>query len=328
MVTLTMRPYRGETDLQAIADLINTCEAVDQLDEGASVSELRLKFDAPSVDKARDLRLWEDVNGKLIGFGQIWIPESGEVIDGFLWFRIHPNACGGTLETQVINWGEERMRQVRLKRGVGVKLRSGTRDDKADRIALLESCGFTADRYFLTMERSLGKPIPELALPAGFTLRQVKGEQDAEAWVELFNQSFIDHWNHHDFTVEKFKYALSDPNYKPELDLIAVAPDGTFAAFCKGYIDLEHNARKQSNEGWIGVLGTRRGFRRMGLARAMLLAGMRQIEAAGMDTVKLGVDAENPSGAGRLYESVGFRKLYTQISYVKDVNRSELDATV
>jgi hypothetical protein len=34
-----MRSYGGEADLQAIADLINTCEAVDQMDEGTSVSE-------------------------------------------------------------------------------------------------------------------------------------------------------------------------------------------------------------------------------------------------------------------------------------------------
>lgn len=62
-------------------------------------------------------------------------------------------------------------------------------------------------------------------------------------------------------------------------------------------------------------LGMRRSFRSMGL----LLAGMRRLKAVGMDTTKLGVDAENRLGAGRLYESVGFRKIYTQISYVKDV---------
>ncbi len=104
---------------------------------------------------------------------QLKIPESGEVIDGFLWFRVHPSARGGSLETQIINWGKERMRSVRQERGVRVKLRSGARDAWADRIALLESCGFTADRYFFTMERSLDEPISEPVLPAGLTLRHV-----------------------------------------------------------------------------------------------------------------------------------------------------------
>jgi ribosomal protein S18 acetylase RimI-like enzyme len=318
MNTLTMRSYAGEADLQVIADLINTCEAVDRMDEGTSVSELRVEFDAPSVDKGRDIRLWEDTLGRLIGFGLLWIPQSGEVIDGFLWFRVHPSARGANLETQIITWGEERMREVRQERGVPVKLRSGTRDHQAERITLLESCGFTADRYFFTMERSLDEPIPEPQFPVGFTLRHFRDE-DAEAGVQLYNQSFIDHWNYHPLTVERLKHYLSHPNYKPELDLIAIAPDGTFAALCYSKIDLENNVLNRSNDGWIVRLGTRRGFRRMGLARAMLLAGMHRLKAVGMDTAKLGVDAENPLGAGRLYESVGFRKIYTQISYIKDV---------
>lgn len=319
MMTLTMRPYAGESDLQAIADLINACEAVDQLDEGISIPELQRIIDSPFLDKARDLRLWEDADGKLIGFGNLWIPESAETIDGSLGFRVHPTARGGDLEMQIVGWGEERMREVAQERGVGVKLRSNVRATQAERIALLESCGFTADRYFFSMQRSLTEPLPELLFPAGFTLRQLQGEQDIEAWVEMFNQTFIDHWNHHDLTVDRRKYWLSNPQYKPELDLIAIAPDGTFAAFCYCHIHPEHNARSGRNEGWVADLGVRRSFRKMGLGRAMLLAGMQRLKAAGFDTARLVVDAENPSGALRLYESVGFCKLYTRIFYIKEV---------
>ena len=321
-----MRPYAGEADLEAIANLINACEAVDRIDSGTSVPELRQEFDEPSLDKARDLRLWEDTNGRLIGFGQMWIPQSGEVIDGFVGFRVHPTARGGDLERQIVAWAQGRLREVALERSVQVKLRSGSRADKTDRIAILESCGFAADRYFFSMARCLRRAaptlterIPEPQFPAGFTLRQVQSEQDAEAWVEMFNQSFIDHWNHHDLTVESYKHWRTDPDYRPELDLIAVAPDGTFAAFCYCHISPEGNKRNGRNEGWIGVLGTRRGFRNQGLGRAMLLAGMQRLKAAGVDTARLAVDADNPNGAGRLYESVGFRKLYTRIMYVKDV---------
>jgi len=327
MITLTMRPYGGEADLEAIANLINACDAVDQLDEGISVSELRQEFDEPSVDKARDLCLWEDADTQLVGFGQLWIPPTGEVIDGYLWFRVHPRARGGDLERQIMAWGERRMREVSQERSVPVKLRSSTRAEQSDspsytlrdRIALLEHYGFTADRYFFSMERSLYEPIPEPDLPLSFTIRQVKSNEDDEAWVELFNQSFIDHWNHHDLTLESYKHWVSDPNYKPELDLVAVAANGTFTAFCQCHIRLEDNKRSGRNEGWISTLGTRRGFRRMGLGRAMLLAGMQRLKTAGVDTARLGVDTENPSGAGRLYESVGFRKMYTRIMYVKDV---------
>ena len=319
MLSVSIRPYAGESDLEAIADLVNTCEEVDRLDQGTSISELQQEFNQPSRDLARDICLWEDAGGKLIGFAQLWISEPGEVMDGWLSFSVRPEARGGGVEAAAVAWGEMRMREVAQERGAHVKLRSGVRTQDADRISVLESCGFQIARYFCRMARSLSEPIAEPQFPEGFALRLFSGEEDAEAWVEMFNQSFIDHWNHHDLTVEKFKYHLTKPSYRKDLDLIAVAADGTFAAFCCGAISLEECDRTGRNEGWIAVLGTRRGFRKLGLGRAMLLAGLQRLKAAGVETAILGVDTANPSGALRLYESAGFHNIRDSISYVKDV---------
>jgi len=319
MLSVSIRPYAGESDLEAIAHLINICEEVDRLDEGTSISELQEEFDSPSLDKARDLRLWEDASCKLIAFAQLSVSETGEPIDGWLWFRVHPSARGCNVEATAIAWGEVRMREVVQERGARVKLRSYVRAENADRISVLESCGFIVDRYFCRMARSLSEPIAEPQLPEGFALRLFPREEDAEAWVEMFNQSFIDHWNHHDLTVELFKHGLAQPSYRKDLDLIAVAADGTFAAFCYGEISPEERDRTGRNEGWITCLGTRRGFRKIGLGRAMLLAGLHRLKAAGVETAILGVDTANPSGALRLYESAGFHKIRDSISYVKDV---------
>lgn len=48
MQTLTTRAFVGEDDLAPIADLLNACEAVDKLDEGISVEELRVEFKSPA----------------------------------------------------------------------------------------------------------------------------------------------------------------------------------------------------------------------------------------------------------------------------------------
>ena len=92
-----------------------------------------------------------------------------------------------------------------------------------------------------------------------------------------------------------------------------------FAAFCRCEINNEDNAATGRNEGWIEVLGTRRGHRKLGLGRAMLLAGMRWLQAQGVATAVLGVDAENPTGALRLYESVGVVVANTTYTYHKDL---------
>ncbi|NER92440.1 MAG: GNAT family N-acetyltransferase, partial [Symploca sp. SIO1B1] len=179
-----------------------------------------------------------------------------------------------------------------------------------------ERQGFIPERYFFIMERSLLLPISAPKLPEGFILRQVEAQQDAEAWVEMFNESFIDHWNHQELTAERYQYYVTQLHYKPELDLIALAADGTFVALCEGSINPEANQRSGRNEGWIDALGTRRSFRKKGLGRAMLLAAIQKLQAAGVDSVRLCVDSENPSGALQLYESVGFRKVHTNISFV------------
>ncbi len=319
MANLSARSYVGDRDLEAIADLVNICEKVDRLDEGTTISELQQEFNQPSLDVARDIRLWEDAEGKLIAFAQLSISEPGEVIDGWLWFRVRPDARSGDVEVAIVAWGETRMREVEQQLGARVKLRSWVRAENADRISVLESCGFKPDRYFFRMARSLSEPILEPQFPEGFALRQFPGEEDAEAWVEMFNQSFIDHWNHHDLTLDKFKYDLAKPDYRNDLDLIAVAGDGTFVAFCYCEISVGECDRTGRNQGWIGCLGTRRGFRKIGLGRAMLLAGLHRLKAAGVETAILGVDAENSSGALRLYESVGFHNIRNSISYVKDV---------
>lgn len=319
MRTVKRRPLQGDKDLLAIANLINACNEVDKLDDGVSVQELREEFDMPSVDKALDLQLWEDEEGILIGFGDLWITEPNEVIDGFLSIYVHPEARSNGLEIEIIEWADTRMREVKIARGFPVKLRTGARSTQTERIQLLENNGFTIDRYFFRMERNMNEPIPEAHFPNGFTLRCMEGEQDAKAWVDLHNNSFIDHWNFHPVTLEMLKHWLQESSYRSNLDLLAVTDDDSFVAQCYCYINLENNARTERNEGNVGILGVRRGFRKIGLGRAMLLSGLQRLKQAGVDTVRLGVDADNPNGALRLYESVGFQKVYTSINFLRDV---------
>ncbi|KST62840.1 GNAT family N-acetyltransferase [Mastigocoleus testarum] len=321
---INMRPYAGEVDLEAIANLINFCDATYQLDQKTSVSELRDDFNTPSFDQESDICLWENIDKKLIGFGSLWITEPSDSIDGYLSIYVHPNLKNSALQSEIIRWGESRMRQVRQERGFEVKLRSRCRDSFSERIVTLKNRDFTIDRYFLRMERSLSEQIPQPDFPEGFTWRQTNPEQDVIKWMELFNDSFQDHWNHHDVTLENLQHWLKSENYRSDLDLIAVDSNGKFVACCYGEIFPEDNLHKEYKEGWISIVATRREFRRMGIGKAILLSNLHQLKAAGMDVAKLGVDADNPNGALGLYESIGFRKIYTTLCFVKDVSYEDV----
>ena len=186
--TLMTRPYAGEADLQPICELLNTCDAVDDLDDNYDVAELRVEFTDPRLDPERDLRLWEDAAGRLVGFGQIWIQPDGEVVDGFLYARVHPDARASGLDDEIIAWGHKRVRQVARERGQAAMLRSSTRDHDVRYRSILERHGFAIARYFFRMTCPLNAPIPEPQFPAGFTLRHVASDADIEQWVEAYYQ--------------------------------------------------------------------------------------------------------------------------------------------
>ncbi len=335
MTTLKIRPNVGERKHPVLAealrrtpiakhfadivDLVKLNDASGQLDDDTLVWDLQGFFDSPNVDKARDLRLWKERTGKLIGFGQLLISQQKDEISGYLYFDVHPTKRGDTLETEILQWSEQRMREIGKERTLPIKLHTCSRDDKILRRVLLERQCFTTERSFLTMACSLNQDFSSSSLPSGFKLKQVSGEQDIEAWVELFNESFLEHWNHQDLTVATARDWFNNPSYLPELNLMAVAPDGTFAAFCVGYINGQENARHGRKEGWIKLLGTRRNFRKLGLGKAMLIAVIKQFKAMDIEQVKLGVDAQNLTSAMRLYESVGFHPVNTWLSYFKEI---------
>jgi mycothiol synthase len=310
-LVLTARGYRGESDLAPIVEFLNMCEAHDQVEEGISVEELRLNLEEPGFDPARDLCLLEDDEGRLVAYGELWGAEQNVDNDGFLWFKTHPE-LRGVAERELFAWAEAELRE----RG-RTMLRVAARDVEAGRQALIEQHGFVPVRYFLRMARSLDGPIPAPAFPAGYTLRD--GDHDPQAWADMYNESFADHFNFHPHDAEWVRHWQQEPEYRPELNLVAAAPDGRLAAFAWCRIPVAENERTGRKDGWVGLLGTRRGHRQIGLGRAMLLSALQRIKATGMETAALGVDADSPTGATRLYESAGFRTVFSRTLYSRDL---------
>jgi mycothiol synthase len=61
----------------------------------------------------------------------------------------------------------------------------------------------------------------------------------------------------------------------------------------------------RENGGYVGIVGVRRPWRGRGIAKALLYRAFSELWRRGARRVSLGVDAESPTGATKLYESVG-----------------------
>jgi mycothiol synthase len=186
---------------------------------------------------------------------------------------------------------------------------------------LWQEMGMREVRQFWTMTRPLNEPIDEPEAIEGVTIRPYKQPQDNEEARRAFDASFSDHWDFHPTPPEDWEHFLSQPQARSDLSLLAEIDDkpGTFAGFCMIEIFESNNKLRGVHEGWIELLGTVRGWRRKGLGRSLLLHGLHSLRSAGMDTALLGVDSESPTGANKLYESVGFRIRNRDFSYACDL---------
>jgi ribosomal protein S18 acetylase RimI-like enzyme len=137
-------------------------------------------------------------------------------------------------------------------------------------------------------------------LPPGFRLRELAGESEAGAYAGLHRAAF----GTQSMTGQWRARTLRMPQYRRDLDLVAVAPDGTLAGFCVGWLDA---ARRT---GHVEPLGIRPGCTGRGLAQALLAELSSRLAAAGAERVRVEADPAN-AAALRSYEAAGFRVTHT-----------------
>jgi ribosomal protein S18 acetylase RimI-like enzyme len=142
-------------------------------------------------------------------------------------------------------------------------------------------------------------------LPAGIEARPVADRAAALPVMVADDEAFRDHWGYTPTLPGDIEGYLDDP--RQDLALWQVAWDGDeVAGSVLPLIDAADNERFGRRRGWIDSVSVRRPWRRRGIARALLVRGLRALRERGMTEAVLGVDAENPQGALGLYESVGF----------------------
>lgn len=184
-----------------------------------------------------------------------------------------------------------------------------TQDDKAGQ-GCLEQLGFKAQKVaHAVMKCSLGT-LYEPRLPAGFTLRPVAGEHEAQLVAEVHNGAFGSDWSG-----AEYLKVMRTPGFDPNRELVVVAPDGRFAAFVVVWFD------PISRTGLFEPVGCHRDFRRRGLTKALMFAGMARMKEAGMETALVGYESTNEA-ASKLYKSAGFELCFETIDYVLELDHS------
>ena len=325
---LTWRSARRE-DTRAIHRLLLDIETVDKRGSVDSLENIERNFDDPDTDVETDTLLAVTPEGQVAALGWIFSPPVGQTeYIAYLWGEVHPDyrQCG--LGDFILTWLEERGAQILTTRprDLPYSLRTSCQDILHDRIALFEQHGFKHVRSSYRMRRDLRQPIPDRPLPmslasGGITLRQWSPELDRPT-MEAWNESFSDHWGFIPVNEEVWKlWFTGHPMFRQDLSFLAMTGEGEIAGFCLNRVSTDEIRATGIKEGWIQELGVRRPWRKKGLATALLCASMSALKADGLEYAALGVDAENLTGALRIYERVGFTVLKRFMTFSKSVEK-------
>ena len=308
--SLKLRPLKL-SDAEPVAQLIyDACAADGDAILAESPEELLHEWQNPDFNVDTDGFIVETEDGRIVGYG-------GLVNHEYAIYEIlgngHPDFKGRGIGTTMLHAVEKRAREmmVHAQPDARVVLKTTINQKDTAGITLHENEGYLPAQYHWRMEINLKDAPPMPNFPAGIELRPfVQGEQD-EAILRANNEAFREHPGHIDWSLEEWRrYRYDDPEFDPTLWMIAW--DGDEIA---GY----SINRYRTGIGWIRTLGVRPHWRKRGLGEALLYHSFGEYYRRGTKTVGLGVNANNPTGATRLYLKVGMHAASEHITYEKEL---------
>jgi mycothiol synthase len=315
LTALDLRPFDRARDFPALSDLISAVNVHDEFEWLPTTDELERDWAAPhaTFDPERDA-IVADADGRLAAAGWVsWAERDGKVVHDFeIW--VHPDQRRHGLGTRILAWLEARARESVVDGSGGPAdlprvFGGGLITANPAAAAFAVQAGYPTIRYGFQMRRPLDEPIPEVALPGGLEVRQVLPEHHRAIW-DSDVEAFQDHWEARVRTEHDFVRTFTDPDFDPTMWQVAWAGDEVAGSIMNN-IYPEANARVGLDIGWLDHVSVRRPWRGRGLASALIVRSLRIHRDRGMAVAALGVDADNPTGALRLYEKFGFRPKYT-----------------
>jgi ribosomal protein S18 acetylase RimI-like enzyme len=317
---LVFRDFRGEADFPAMLAVIAASKETDGIERTESLEKIAHNYrHLQNCDPYRDM-LFAEVDGIVVGYSRVWWTQTSDgkrLYSGFVY--LDPEWRHKGIRRCMLRHNERRLREIAAghpqddERWFSAWASEGEKHWES----LLADAGYRAVRHGFEMVRPDLEEIPNLPLPEGLEVRPA----EADHYRPIFDaaqEAFRDSWEYSDdwWTDEEFESWQEEPIFQPELWQVAW-DNGQVAGMVLNFIRHDENEEYKRKRGYTETICVRRPWRRRGLARALISRSLELIKGLGMTEAALGVDTENPNGALRLYESMGFRPVNRDSLYRK-----------
>ncbi|GEM_PF-167615 len=305
------------TDLQAIAQLIyEICEAEGDTSTAVTPEDLKNEWEYEGFDPEQDAFLIQTQAGRLVGYGAVFDISQHCEMSGDIY--VHPHFKGLGVEAALLGALESRTRAQHVplaapEQRVFIRVALDNKDEAGK--AILAQAGYTPVRYHWRMGIDLKAAPPTPVLPEGLEFRPFVKDEHATAIWQARNEAFQTNWGSHQLSFDEFSYyTFENPEYDPTLWVVIW--DGSQVA---GFAINQY----RMGIGWIHILAVRPAWRAQKLGLALLHRSFGEFYRRGTQTIGLGVDAANVTGATRLYQKVGMTTVSEFVTLEKELRAGE-----
>jgi ribosomal protein S18 acetylase RimI-like enzyme len=296
-MSLTFRAYQTEDDYWHMREFLRELMILHELRE-QSWHVARLDYarwhgcmNCAKITLNDVAYLWED-NGKLAAF---MMPDGGL---GEVHFNIHPNYDTPMMVEDMLLKAEEHLCEKQPDGSKSLLIWSPAED--TIRQEILHQYGYEKKGDpEVQWRRTLNTPISDVPLAAGYSIRSL-GDG-----LELLERCYASGLGFHDgdiaIAVDNrndatwYRNIQTAPLYRRDLDLVAVAPDGSIASFCTIWLD------DVTRTAYFEPVATVPAHQRKGLGKALLTEGLKRLQRMG---ALVGFVGGFSIGANALYQSV------------------------
>lgn len=305
-MNINFRPLR-ETDFDDVAALFTEGSIADGRPISRVGEELREEFETGKVDLANHTcSAWS--GDQLVGATYAYHLKSDVRQECcYVFGSVRPSfrgqGFGRRLLREILGTAEQLL--VESASEVPKVIRANVSHANFSEMLLLEREGLKPVRYFPDLHRSLAIPISP-TVPLGF--RVIPWDLARNEEIRLVkNLAFRDHWGSVPMSPEHWKSQTTGFGSQLDLSFVAVSPEDEVVGYLLTHRYENDDSLVGAKYAWVDNIGTLAAWRGRGVATQLLTEALISYRDAGIEYAALGVDSDNPTGAFRLYESLGFQ---------------------
>jgi predicted N-acetyltransferase YhbS len=255
-----------------------------------------------SIEKIEDtVGLWENELGNIVG-----IVTHEAVRRGEAFIHLHPDFYEESVLKEMFELIEEKYTfEIEGKDIIKLRILDGNTEleEYANERGYVKKPNAIETTSLLLLDEEL--KLPEI--PDGYRIQSMADNNDIEKRTLTFAKAFGNYGTENQVQPHSYIELQKCPDYRKDLDVYALAPDGEFVSFCLIWYD------EKNKIAILEPVGTNPDYRKKGLAKIVVYEAINRVKKEGAEKIYVG-DGQ------QFYLSIGFKHAYRNIVWIKDVS--------